>query len=101
MADERPSGDAPRETADRLRADIDRGRTGDKVPVTDPAAAPLGTDDETAGTPPTAAEVAAARAGLDTPGPPQPSRGLRGSWVGLIFIIVLCIAAVVIVWLVV
>ena len=35
----------------RLRADIDRGRTGDKTPGHDPAAAPLGTDDEAAGTP--------------------------------------------------
>ena len=31
---------------DRLRADIDQGETGDKVPYGDPAAAPLGTDDE-------------------------------------------------------
>ncbi|WP_109109709.1 hypothetical protein [Azospirillum sp. TSO35-2] len=38
--------------ANRLRADIDRGLTGDKVPATDPAAAPLGTDDEAAGTAP-------------------------------------------------
>jgi hypothetical protein len=29
-----------------LREDIDRGRTGDKVNWPDPAAAPLGTDDE-------------------------------------------------------
>ncbi len=35
-----------------LRAAIDRGETGDKVPYPDPAAAPLGTDDEAAGTPP-------------------------------------------------
>ena len=35
----------------RLRADIDSGRTGDKTPGHDPAAAPLGTDDEAAGTP--------------------------------------------------
>ena len=34
-----------------LRADIDRGRTRDKVNVNDPAAAPLGTDEEAAGTP--------------------------------------------------
>ncbi|SMH54013.1 hypothetical protein SAMN02982994_3448 [Azospirillum lipoferum] len=34
----------------RLRDAIDRGLTGDKVPATDPAAAPLGTDDEAAGT---------------------------------------------------
>ena len=36
---------------DRLRADIDGGRTGDKSPGGDPAAAPLGTDEEAAGTP--------------------------------------------------
>jgi hypothetical protein len=35
----------------RLRADIDAGKTGDKTPGEDPAAAPLGTDEEAAGTP--------------------------------------------------
>ncbi|MFT0860746.1 hypothetical protein [Ancylobacter sp. G4_0304] len=49
-------------TAERLRAEIDRGRAGDKVPFPDPAAAPLGTDDEAAGMPPTASEVALALA---------------------------------------
>lgn len=44
-------------TTDRLRHDIDRGRGGDKVDNIDPAAAPLGTDDEAAGKPPTAAEI--------------------------------------------
>lgn len=34
----------------QLRDRIDRGRTGEKVPAADPAAAPLGTDDEAAGT---------------------------------------------------
>jgi hypothetical protein len=38
-------------TASKLRHDIDRGRGGDKVDAIDPAAAPLGTDDEAAGTP--------------------------------------------------
>lgn len=37
-------------TVDQLRADIDAGRTRDKVPGFDPAAAPLGTDEEAAGT---------------------------------------------------
>jgi len=37
----------------RLRAAIDSGRTRDKVPGFDPAAAPLGTDEESAGTPST------------------------------------------------
>lgn len=36
---------------ERLRGDIDAGRTHDKVPFPDPAAAPLGTDDEAAGAP--------------------------------------------------
>ncbi|WP_371345024.1 hypothetical protein [Ancylobacter sp. IITR112] len=36
---------------ERLRGDIDEGRTHDKVPFPDPAAAPLGTDDEAAGAP--------------------------------------------------
>jgi len=35
----------------RLRSDIDGGRTGDKTSGIDPAAAPLGTDDEAAGMP--------------------------------------------------
>lgn len=39
-------------TVDRIRADISAGRTGEKVNFPDPAAAPLGTDDEAAGTPP-------------------------------------------------
>lgn len=34
----------------RLRHTIDTGRTRDKAPGLDPAAAPLGTDDESAGT---------------------------------------------------
>jgi hypothetical protein len=33
----------------QLRDDIDKGKTGDKVAWPDPAAAPLGTDDEAAG----------------------------------------------------
>ena len=36
-------------TTDRLREDIDSSETGDKVNYPDPAAAPLGTDDEAAG----------------------------------------------------
>jgi hypothetical protein len=48
-------------TADRLRADIDMGRTGDKIPNSDPAAAPLGTDEEAAGTPLSPTAIAMAR----------------------------------------
>lgn len=41
----------------QLRDAIDRGRTGSKVAHPDPAAAPLGTDEEAAGTPPSTAAV--------------------------------------------
>lgn len=58
---DRRTQDRPAPTADRLRDEIDRGGAADKVAVTDPAAAPLGTDDEAAGTPPTAEQVQRAR----------------------------------------
>lgn len=47
-------------TVSQLRHDIDSGLTRDKVAAPDPAAAPLGTDDEAAGTPasPQAVEMA-------------------------------------------
>lgn len=41
---------APDGAAARLRADIDRGATGEKINFPDHAAAPLGTDDEAGGT---------------------------------------------------
>jgi hypothetical protein len=44
-------------TISQLRAAIDAGQTRDKVNYPDPAAAPLGTDDEAAGHPPNASEV--------------------------------------------
>jgi hypothetical protein len=49
-------------TAAQLKHDIDSGLTGDKVGGFDPAAAPLGADDEAAGTPPSPADIAQARA---------------------------------------
>lgn len=39
-------------TSAQLKGDIDGGPTGDKDAILDPAMAPLGTDDEAAGTPP-------------------------------------------------
>jgi hypothetical protein len=48
-------------TTAQLRHDIDSGRTGSKVNFPDPAAAPLGTDDEAAGTPPSAEAVSISR----------------------------------------
>jgi len=50
------------DNVDKLRHDIDSGRTGDKVAFSDPAAAPLGADDEAAGVPPTPEMIAQARA---------------------------------------
>ena len=49
----------PRTTA-RLKDDIDSGRTEDKVANFDLATSPLGTDDEAAGTPPSAERIAVA-----------------------------------------
>jgi hypothetical protein len=42
---------AEKPTVSKLREDIDRGRAGSKIDAPDPAAAPLGTDDEAAGSP--------------------------------------------------
>lgn len=48
----RTSGrDEPAANPDRLRQAIDRGEGADKIDYPDPAAAPLGTDDEAAGHP--------------------------------------------------
>ena len=47
-------------TSAQLRHAIDAGMTGDKVQAPDPASAPLGTDDEAAGKPPTPSEIAEA-----------------------------------------
>ena len=49
------------DTLEQLRADIDSGRTGDKVSAPDPAMAPLGTDEEAAGTSPSPAAIALTR----------------------------------------
>jgi hypothetical protein len=46
----------------QLQADIDSGAAGDKIGALDPALAPLGTDDEAAGAPPSPERVALARA---------------------------------------
>jgi hypothetical protein len=54
LHDERP-------TSAQLKGDIESGRTGDKNPVRDPALAPLGTDDEAAGRPPSPDRTAVAR----------------------------------------
>src|SRR5215212_7405121 len=54
-----PASDRP--TSAMLKADIDSGRTGDKIGELDPGLSSLGTDDEAAGQPPSAFRIALAR----------------------------------------
>jgi hypothetical protein len=54
--------DTPIETTEQLRIAIDQGDAGDKVDASDPAAVPLGTDDEAGGTPNTTSQVREAAA---------------------------------------
>jgi hypothetical protein len=75
--------------AARLRDRIDRGETGSKVPASDPAAAPLGTDAEAGGSPPADAAGGdqAFRPPPDDPPVAADSRSLRGGrspalWIG-------------------
>ena len=63
---------------DHLRDDINSGITGDKVAFSDPAAAPLGADDEAAGFPPDAETVALARR-LERGGPNERRTAVRAS----------------------
>ena len=57
------SREAPPNTpAAALGDELDRGKGRDKIPYPDPAAAPLGTDDEAAGTPITPEQMDMARA---------------------------------------
>ena len=48
-------------TTAQLKADIDSGRTGDKIAFFDPGLSPLGTDDEAAGTPAEPSRIRLAR----------------------------------------
>jgi len=85
-----------RSTADQLRRDIDRGRTGDKVAWPDPASAPLGTDEEAAGTRLAPQDVEAARkAERRGRSRPPSDTGLGYAWI-LVGLIVILLAAVLI-----
>ena len=79
-----------RSTADQLRHDIDQGRTGDKVAWPDPASAPLGTDEEAAGTRFVPNGIDAVRRaewrGLHQP---QSGTGLGDAWILVGFILAL------------
>ena len=83
------------DTVEQLRADIDSGRTRDKVSAPDPAMAPLGTDEEAAGTPPSPAAIALTRR-LETSRPHQskPQTGLGHAWILIAIVIALAVAIV-------
>jgi hypothetical protein len=75
--------DAPIETTEQLRIAIDQGHAGSKVDVTDPAAAPPGTDDEAGGNPNSSASVrlAAAHEVRAAPSSPrQRTSGMGHAW---------------------
>jgi hypothetical protein len=80
----------------RLRDVIDRGRTGDKVRVADPALAPLGTDEEAAGTPPSPTAVAAALREETARPHHAPEPRIGGAWV--LFAVIAFLAAGILAW---
>jgi hypothetical protein len=83
---------------DQLRAEIDSGRAGDKVAASDPAAAPLGTDEEAGGNPPTRDQLAMARrheVGRPVSSPPIDRAGLGQGWwiIAVTVVIGVCVVA--------
>ena len=84
-------------TTAQLRNAIDKGRTGDKIAWPDPAAVPLGVDEEAAGTPPSSAAVA--RAHREETGRPAQSREQDSSPLMMSLIIGLAVLVVVLLWL--
>jgi hypothetical protein len=84
-------------TSEQLRADIDRGATGSKIPWPDPAVVPLGADEEAAGSPPPG-PIIDQTVRAETEGavsPPDVRRGLGAAWilVGAVVLIGIGIAA--------
>lgn len=80
-------------TAERLRHDIDSGRTRDKVSGPDPAAAPLGTDAEAAGTPTPFEEIARDRS-MTADAPPRNNEdGGKGLYIAALAVIALIFVA--------
>jgi hypothetical protein len=93
------------------KARIDRGADGDKVPGFDPGAAPLGTDEEAAGTPYIPDSMVAARRGPSPRPPagqtPAPGHSIapdadptkpRGHWGLAAAMLAIAIIVAVIVW---
>lgn len=80
-------------TSDHLRRRIDHGELGDKVNFPDPAAAPLGTDDEAAGHPPTAYERALADEQDRAAPAPHPTGGMLGFTALMLLITVVAVVS--------
>ena len=74
-------------TADRVLHDISRGRAGDKVNHPDPAAAPLGTDDEAAGHPPSLEELRIAAASAPSTPPKKTTFGVASFYLAIVIAI--------------
>ena len=66
-------------TVDQLRKEIDRGQAADKAPGVDPAAAPLGTDDEAGGNPPTPEQRAMEAEAQRHEDPKRPTAGAEAT----------------------
>ena len=82
-------------TTSQLRDDIDHGRTGDKVDALDPTVAPLGTDEEAAGTPPDPCAGEAARTlELSRPRKSTSRPGLGAAWLLIAFVFALGVGLV-------
>ena len=75
----------------RLRHEIDSGHTRDKVAFPDPAAAPLGTDEEAAGTPIRGEDVRTAIV-RETEGEPEPTNEPSAIWIMLGIAVAIAIA---------
>jgi hypothetical protein len=92
----------PSSAASQLRRDIDSGRTGDKIAHPDPAASPLGTDDEAGGAPIDRKALAKARAQETGRDVPKGRPDATGPWVWAIVgavALVMAAAAAAVYWL--
>jgi hypothetical protein len=91
----------PISTTAALRGDIDSGQTGDKISHPDPAAAPLGTDDEAGGAPMKNSDAAAAHAYETGRNVPTKRPDQTGPWVWAVIagvLLVMAAAVAVIYW---
>ncbi len=98
--------------AAKLRGDIDKGRSGDKIGFPDPAAAPLGTDAEAGGASPSPAEVRTAHrheverrpAGPAAAREPRPisadgaAQSRRRSWIAILAVVALALIGFLLLW---